>query len=229
MNNSTINTSSDSINERNDMYCTIPNCTHCTNIRTARINASAHSINEGNAWYATTGTWMNEASKRTNKQAHIIAAVYAAFSINTKWALNKKHAETFIDMYINGTHREFTGTLGMNIRKAIAYIEQDTHDFNTMVKDANNYKIRNFTCNLTNDCIHDIECVTIDRWAHRIATAFADCNDTIANKHSCGHVPTGTEYIALAKCYRTVAKEFNETARTLQAITWIEFAGGVED
>jgi hypothetical protein len=209
-------------------YCNVIDCTHCNNIRDARMHASERSIIEGRAWYATTGEWMKRHSLDTGKAVHIIAAVYAAFSINTKWSLNKRHAETFLSMYASGTHHEFTGTLGMNIRKAIAYIEQDTHDFDSMVKDAGNRKIRNFTCNLTDECIHEIECVTIDRWAHRIANAFADCNCS-SGKHSCGHVPTGSEYESLARCYRTVAREFNESARTTQAITWIEFAGGVED
>ncbi len=209
-------------------YCATINCIHCNNIRNARMQASEANVIAGTAWYATTGAWMDAYAKRTNKSAHIMAAVFAAFSINTKWELNKRHAETFIDMYTRNTHHEFTGTLGMNIRKAIAYIEQTEHNFETMVKDRNNFKIRNFTCNLTNDCIHEIECVTVDRWAHRIATAFADCNCTKSNTHGCGHVPTGIEYQQIAACYRNVAREFNETARTLQAITWIEFAGSVE-
>ena len=230
-------------------------CITCTNIRNARINATERSVIDGTAWYATTGEWMKRYATTIDKSPHIAAAVFAAFSINTKWALNKRYAERFIDMYANGTHRNFTGTLSMNINKAIAYIEQDVHNFKTMVKDPNNFKIRNFTCNLTDDCIHDIECVTVDRWAHRIATNFGDCarrdGCTVAtnrkidrkvpqfdmtigwryvnDKHSCGHVPAGNEYQQIAECYRTVAREFNESARTLQAITWIEFAGGVED
>ncbi len=227
-------------NNNMDAYCTDAHCTSCNNIRTYRMNATDDIINEGNAWYPYVRTLIDSHAARINVHTSIVAGMFAAFSINTPWDRNVSLVTRFVDCIANNDIDSMYGTLGMSIniaRNVYAQASNGTIDYDNIVKDKGNFKIRSFTCNVQDECTHDIECVTVDRWAHRIATNFGDCkriegctfnkrnNQYVNGKHSCGHVPTGTEYHAIAACYRTVAREFNENARTLQAITWVVVRG----
>lgn len=77
-------------------------------------------------------------------------------------------------------------------------------------------KVRNFACNTFTGgmtCTHEIPCVTIDRWANRIATG-----DDKAG------VPTGKRYVEIANAYRNVALALSIPVAVLQAITWVVVA-----
>jgi hypothetical protein len=77
-------------------------------------------------------------------------------------------------------------------------------------------KVRNFACNTYTGgatCKHEIPCVTVDRWANRVATGDAKAG-----------VPSGKNYDAIANAYRNVAITLNLPVAIVQAITWVVVA-----
>ncbi len=206
--------------------CKVIDCTTCTNIHNARLNAHIDSMNASD-WYASVARNIQTLANRINVDESIVAGFYAAFSINTPWDRNVMLVERFVECIANDAIDTMHGTLGMSINIARnVYAMHEVNgvlDYTSLVKDKNNFKIRSFTCNVQNDCKHDIHCVTVDRWAQRIASNFIDCNSKCKRgKHNCGYVPTGNEYHAIAACYRKVAIEFNEAPHITQAITWVD-------
>jgi hypothetical protein len=77
-------------------------------------------------------------------------------------------------------------------------------------------KVRSFGCNVRTagePCEHGTACVTIDRWAHYVATD-GERKD----------VPSGPLYERIADAYRQVAAERGIAPAILQAIVWVTVA-----
>jgi hypothetical protein len=77
-------------------------------------------------------------------------------------------------------------------------------------------KVRSFTCNVRTGgqtCEHEVPCVTIDRWAHFVATDGARKD-----------VPSGKMYERVADAYRQVAAERGIPVAILQAVVWVVVA-----
>lgn len=162
------------------------------------------TIAEGRAWYPSIARTIRREARASGYTVAQVAAVYAANSINTPWARNLTLASAAIaDRGMTG------GTLGMVVRKVNAILQGADID-STLTADPNNRKIVNFRRNLSGD----YQAVTVDRWAHRVAT-MGERSD----------VPTGAMYEAIAEAYRTVAEMVGETPATVQAVTWVVARG----
>lgn len=176
--------------------------------------ATPDQVNAGTLWYRDMAATMLEHSLTSNLSIAQCAAIYAATSINTPWKRNVQLAR----IAINDGKLE-RGTLKMVLRKVNAIIAGCDID-TTLTKDKNSLKIVNFRRNLSGDEFS----VTVDRWAYRIATNFGDCKCK-ASKHSCGMVPKGKLYNAIADAYRIAAEMRNVSPASMQAITWIVVRG----
>jgi hypothetical protein len=114
----------------------------------------------------------------------------------------------------------------MVIRKVRAILDGENVE-TVLSPSGDNRKIVNFTRNLAGD----MSAVTVDRWAQRIATDFADCRErgerpcASNGRHACGHVPTGDEYETIASAYRDAADACGVSPATMQAVTWCVVRG----
>jgi hypothetical protein len=104
------------------------------------------------------------------------------------------------------------GTLGMIVRKVNAILA-GTDIATTLSADPKNLKIVNFARNLAGD----LNAVTVDRWAHRVATN-GERSD----------VPTGDLYRAIAEAYEIAASMRGVSPATMQAATWVAVRGSAE-
>lgn len=204
--------------------------TYVDNIRAFYNRASADDIRDGRTWYPAMARIMREHSVRSGLRVAQCAAIYAATSINTPWSRNLALAAQSINDHESGNVALVNGgTLTMvvaKVRNVIASATDDVLD-SVLTSDPKNFKLVNFRRNLCDDD----KAVTIDRWAYRVATNFADCKyngerGCAANgTHGCGKVPKGNEYNIIADAYREVAKLVNERVHDLQAITWCVVRG----
>jgi len=159
---------------------------------------------DGADWYPAMHRLMREHSTVSGMTVRQCAAIYAATSINTPWARNLELAARAI-----ADGGLTSGTLGMVVRKVNAIVAGADID-STLTADPNNRKIVNFTRNLSGD----YESVTVDRWAHRVATMGARSD-----------VPTGKLYEAIADAFRTAATMRGVSPATMQAVTWVVARG----
>lgn len=158
----------------------------------------------GHNWYRDMVRTIADQAQSSSLTVSQCAAIYAANSINTPWVRNIKLATLAIAQ--NGMSG---GTLGMIVRKVNAII--DGHDIETtLTADPANRKIVNFWRNLSGD----FDAVTVDRWAHRVATN-GERSD----------VPSGARYSEIAEAYRMAASQRGIDPATMQATTWIVARG----
>jgi hypothetical protein len=174
------------------------------NILAVFDSADEQAVREGTEWYSAMAVIMREHSRLSGYSVAQCAAVYAANSINTPWTRNLALAASAID-----NRGMSNGTLGMVIRKVNAILQGSDID-STLSKDKNNLKLKNFYRNLSGD----FDAVTVDRWAHRVATNGEKSN-----------VPTGKLYNEIADAYRTAAAMRGVTPAAMQAITWVVMRG----
>ncbi len=166
--------------------------------------ADETAIREGREWYPSIHRTIRREARKSGLSVAQVAAIYAANSINTPWKRNVELASRAV------AERGMTGgTLGMVVRKVNAIVAGADID-STLTSDPNNRKIVNFRRNLSGDYAS----VTVDRWAHRVAT-----------RGERSDVPTGATYEAIAAAYRTVADMLGETPATVQAVTWVVARG----
>lgn len=162
---------------------------------------------DGAEWYPAMFRIMREHATVSGYTVAQCAAVYAANSINTPWARNIALASAAIaDRGMTG------GTLGMIVRKVNAILAGGDLD-SALTSDPNNLKIVSFRRNLSGD----YQTVTVDRWAHRIATNGARSD-----------VPSGNYYRAVAAAYIEAARIANVEPATMQAVTWVVARGSAE-
>lgn len=175
------------------------NDNHVSNILAVYDRATETELRDGATWYPSMARIMREHAATSNYTSEQCAAVYAANSINTPWARNiALAAKAIADNGMTG------GTLGMVVRKVNAILNGADIDA-TLTSDKNNMKIVNFRRNLNGD----LQAVTVDRWANRVATNGADSS-----------VPKGAKYIELANAYIEAARLRNVDPATMQAVTW---------
>jgi hypothetical protein len=185
------------------------------------------------AWYRGMTAIIHAHADATGLSPLQCASVYAAASINTPWSRNLAYASDVLAGYINGDR-----PTGGHLKHVVNIINRilDGETIDTVVADPKNLKIRNFTRNLAGD----YNVATIDRWAYRIAVNYADCPNNgepcainsktgkYSGKHSCGKVPKGAEYEAIAASYARVASYIGIDVASLQAITWCVVRGDGE-
>jgi hypothetical protein len=155
---------------------------------------------DGADWYPAMFRIMREHAALTSLSVAQCAAIYAATSINTPWARNLALAAQAIAE--GGLH---AGTLTMVRNKVNAIINGADIDA-TLSADADNLKLKSFARNLSGD----YDTVTVDRWAHRVATAGMRSD-----------VPSGDRYRRIADAYRVAARMCNVDPATMQAVTWV--------
>lgn len=197
---------------------------YVTSILDVYDRADATARADGRSWYPAMRRIMKEHSRETGLTVRQCAAVYAANSINTPWQRNLSlAARALADGGMVG------GTLGMVVAKVNAIMAGADIE-TTLTADPDNLKIVNFHRNLAGD----YQSVTVDRWAYRIATSFADCKNAGASpcesngRHGCGIVPTGNLYREMADAYRTAAAMRGVNPATMQATTWVVVRGTAE-
>ena len=154
----------------------------------------------GRAWYATAERYVRTIAERTDTDAARVAAALAALSPRNPWAWNVQDAAAYADAFTRGAAMPSATTFGCNQRTAWAFLSGE-HDWASAAR-----KVRAFTRN----CTGDTDAVTLDIWALRVA---------YCGEHS-GQVGT-REYDMLSAAYSSVAARVNETARDVQAITWL--------
>lgn len=180
------------------------NADYANNILAYYDRADAAAIADGADWYPAMFRIMREHARKSDYTVAQCAAVYAATSINTPWARNLAlAAQSIAD---GGLH---AGTLTMVRNKVNAVLGGADID-STLTADPKRKKLVNFRRNLSGD----YDAVTIDRWAHHVATDGAKRT-----------VPTGALYETLAAAYRTAAAMRGVTPATMQAVTWVVARG----
>lgn len=153
----------------------------------------------GADWYPAMAREMAALARESGYSVEQVAAVFAANSINTPWQRNLLLARAAI------ADRGMTrGTLSIIVRKVNAILAGADID-STLTSDRNNLKIVNFRRNLAGD----LQAVTVDRWAHRVATMGERSN-----------VPTGRIYREIAAAYVEAARQRGVDPATMQAVTW---------
>lgn len=170
------------------------------NILAVYDSATLDQIGDGADWYPAMRRIMREHSATSGLTVRQCAAIYAATSINTPWSRNLALAAKAIED--GGLH---AGTLSMVCRKVNDIIDGADID-TTLTSNPDNLKLVNFTRNLSGD----YQSVTVDRWAHRVAT-----------NGERGDVPKGKTYRAIASAYVEAAALRNVSPATMQAITWV--------
>lgn len=177
---------------------------YIANILSVYDRASDEQRRDGIDWYPAMTRIMREHAAQSEFSIRQCAAVYAATSINTPWARNMVlAAQALKDGSLNA------GTLGMVCRKVNAILAGEDID-STLSADAGNRKLRNFTRNLSGD----YDAVTVDRWAHRVATNGVESS-----------VPSGDRYETIALAFRAAALMRGVNPATMQAVTWCVMRG----
>jgi hypothetical protein len=173
--------------------------TYIESILATYDKASEQDIADGTEWYPAMFRLMREHSKRSGYTVAQCAAVYAATSINTPWKRNLVLAAQAI-----AEHGLHAGTLGMVCRKVNAILSGADID-SSLTADPSNMKLVNFRRNLSGD----YQSVTVDRWAHRVATDGARSD-----------VPSGKRYHEIVEAFKQAAIARNVNPATMQAVTW---------
>lgn len=192
-------------------------------------------------WYETEhAAIVDAADARGVPFAWCISAI-ACFSSNSGWAGNKlmlmkalaamaagvpadANAETLAALHIGIVYcPKCKGTAGCEtpcspVRKGWAALHGDA----TAIAKGDSYKTLSFARNL----MLDFSVSTIDRWARCAALGHPHRAQHGDKSSSCGIVPTGAEYAAIAEAYTIVAARLGmQSAAHLQAAVWCRIAG----
>ena len=164
----------------------------------------------GRSWYADYRAELADHARATGTPMHRAVGVLAVSSINTgpvqgmRWTARTLAGGT-------GGH---LGAVCDKAQRILATADtlDAARDIATPYTPNGSRKVRSFACNIATGgetCTHDVPCVTIDRWAHYIATDGADKS-----------VPKGRAYDELAEAYRTAATMRGVSPAVMQAVTW---------
>ena len=183
-------------------------------IATAYENATAEQRARGEAWYRDYGRRVRTEARRASVPVGAAMALVGVSSINTRpepglrWAIRTMAGET-------GGHLPLVVARGAAIMAARALPFDALRDI-ACAPTSPSRKVRSFACNVRTGgavCRHAEPCVTIDRWAHYVAT-----NGTRKD------VPSGPQYERIATAYRNVAARLGIAPAILQAIVWVTVA-----
>ena len=187
--------------------------TYAESIRRAYDNASAEQRERGAAWYADYSQRLYTAADAANTDFGVACGIVAVSSINTR-------PEPGLRWTVEVMNGRRGGHLPIACERA-EHILSVAEDFETAREIAcpstsPSRKVRSFGCNIYTmgeTCTHDVPCVTIDRWAHFVATD-GERKD----------VPSGPLYERVADAYRQVAADLGIAPAILQAIVWVTVA-----
>lgn len=182
-------------------------------IRAAYANVTSEHHERGADWYRDYAERLARHASDSGVNFDIACAIVGVSSINTRPEPGLR--------WTSEVMRGRTGGHLPLVCERAATILQTATDFETAREIAcpstsPSRKVRSFTCNVRTGgqtCDHDVPCVTIDRWAHFIAT-----DGTRKD------VPSGRMYDRVADAYRTVAAELGIPVAILQAVLWVTVA-----
>lgn len=174
--------------------------------------ATPADVEAGSRWYSEAGkvaanlAWLGrETQDRDDFTVEHAAAIIAHHSPRTAWDLNVMHATTFV---LTGGCAA-AGTMSANVERAmLAWLSSDP------IGTLNGPKTRRFALNI----LGDVESVTVDVWACRVAGIDAD-----------KHLSRKGAYDAVEHAYRLAARRRGVDPSTMQAVTWIVARGGRAD
>ena len=172
------------------------------NIRKVRANCTPEQIAQGRAWYQDAHELALAIGKGDVRKG---AGIIAALSPRTRWGRN-------VALAIDAGNGNVHGAMGASLRKAQAILDGAAPE-DVLPMDA---KTGNFYRNILDPS--DPFAVTVDVWAHRIATG----DDKSAGPRS------DRDYRECAEAYVIVSGEFGEPASTTQAGTWCAVRGSAE-
>jgi len=187
---------------------------------TERIMAAWHArpawSERGASWYLDYRAEL-DAGRPANVTLDVACAIVGLSSINTgpergmTWTLATLHGAS-------GGHVPTAVLRAVPIMQRAATLTfEEARELAVPFDPKGSRKVRSFACNVRTggapcQCEHGA-CVTVDRWANRIATGDDDAG-----------VPKGAEYDAVAAAYRLAAERIGIAPAILQAILWVAVA-----
>lgn len=156
---------------------------------------------QGAAWYGEACTVAATLAAQSGHTVDAAAAVIAHLSPRTTWARNVSGATSLM---LTG---EAPGCMGANVERARKALVSDDP-----IGTLGGPKTRSFALNITGD----LDAVTVDVWALRVATGTDDTR--IINRKG--------GYDAVADAYREAARRAGVSPATMQATTWIVARNG---
>jgi hypothetical protein len=170
-------------------------------IQRTYLKATAEQIDQGMVWYGIAGNICYELAESSDYVVAQVCASMSQLSPRLRWSQN---VEAITELVKNGELPRYvmSGPAG-RARKALVSADP----FSTFGAKA--LKTQNFARNIAGD----LEAVTVDVWAARIAGV------TEAQLKLAG------VYEAVAHCYRLAAKRAGIAPAQIQAITWIVVRG----
>jgi hypothetical protein len=163
--------------------------------------ATDTQLEEGMQWYPGEGQWLVEIAYAHGFNVDTVAAVAAHLSPRIDW----NRCKTLVQIFLAGG-----GTFGLmkaNVARAEAAINSETP-----LSTVKGNKTKAFAANL----LGDVDAVTVDVWAIRIALGATVRGD---------EVKIANLYDALADAYREAALRRGITAPSMQAVTWVVARG----
>lgn len=164
-------------------------------------SATETQLEEGFQWYPGEGQWLVEIAYAHGFNVDTVAAVAAHLSPRIHW----DRCKTLTQIFLSGG-----GTYGLmkdNVGRAQAAIDSDTP-----LATVKGNKTKAFAANL----LGDVDAVTVDVWAIRIALGATVRGDEIK---------IANLYDALADAYREAALRRGISGPSMQAVTWVVARG----
>jgi hypothetical protein len=163
--------------------------------------ATDTQLEDGMQWYPGEGQWVVEVAYAHGFSVDTVAAVAAHLSPRIDW----DRCKTLTQIFLSGG-----GTFGL--MKANAARAQSAIDSETPLSTVKGNKTKSFAANL----LGDVDAVTVDVWAIRVALGATVRGDEVKIAHL---------YDALADAYREAALRRGISAPSMQAVTWVVARG----
>jgi hypothetical protein len=189
--------------------------TYAESIRRAYDAATSEQRERGIAWYADYSQRLYTLADAANVPFAAACGIVAVSSINTRPEPGLRWTSEVMNGR-KGGHLPIAVERAAHILDAAEELDFDGARDLACSPESDARKVRNFGCNvytMGQPCEHGTACVTIDRWAHYVATDGARKD-----------VPSGKMYDRIADAYREVAAELGMAPAILQAIVWVTVA-----
>jgi hypothetical protein len=172
--------------------------------------ATIKDLRAGIAWYDRA----QSVAEKIHPNVLVGAGVLAALSPQTDWMHNKLYATMTCESWLRNDPYPPSVSTGNRLGKAwdILCLENPTVEAITSI--LNGPKTQRFFRNI----IGDMQAVTIDVWAKRIATGFKDDSSP----------KPGHDYNTLEQAYQIAASRLGIDPRDLQAAVWVNARGTAE-
>jgi hypothetical protein len=162
--------------------------------------ATPEQLSDGIGWYDDALCLALELADASGLTVDACAAVIAHLSPKCNWDLNKRAARALVL-----EDRREPGVMIANYNRARAAM-CSADPIATFGPSA--HKTRSFTRNI----LGDVDAVTVDVWAWRVALPGRTDIDTVLKRAGV--------YDGLVGCYQSAARKLGVDARTVQAVTW---------